>query len=81
MDTRARHESYSQWLARNIEERGFTIRGLGRAWKPDSPDAGRRSLLRYLNDGVVPQPRIRHELAHTLGTSESGPDGDGSEAD
>lgn len=65
-------ESYAEWLAREMEERGFTQRGLAKAWNPDDVEIARRSIRRYLN-GTVPTERTRIQLARALGSSESGP--------
>lgn len=82
MSATSPREKYSDWLSRKMDERGFTIRSLARAWNPENPDQARRTLRRYLN-GMVPQQRTREQLAHVLGSPDSEPTSsdDGSEAD
>lgn len=65
-------ESYGDWLARKMEEGGWSQRSLARAWNPDAPENARRSLKRYLK-GVEPITRTREEIAKVLGSEESGP--------
>lgn len=65
-------ETYGDWLARQMQERGFTQRSLARAWNPEDPETARRAIRRYLG-GMVPIERTRHDLANALGSPESGP--------
>lgn len=68
----ATHETYAEWLSREMEARGFSTRSLARAWKPEDFETARRSIRRYLG-GVVPIERTRVDLARALGSDESGP--------
>lgn len=36
-------------------------------WRPDDVENARRSVFRYLNGSVVPNPSTRRELAQALG--------------
>jgi hypothetical protein len=81
MEITTSRESYSDWLARKMDEGGFTLRSLARAWNPSNPETARRTLRRYLN-GMVPRPSTQAELAKALGSDDSGPaDGDDKEED
>lgn len=73
MDTTSTREDYATWLARQMQEGGFTQRSLARAWKPEDPETARRAIRRYLG-GMVPIVRTRRELADALGSSETEPD-------
>lgn len=70
--TNTASETYSQWLGRQMADRGFTQRSLARAWNPQDPETARRALRRYLK-GMVPIARTRLEIAKALGVEESGP--------
>lgn len=72
MKTTTSPETYAQWLKRQMDERGFTLRGLARAWNPNDPENARRALRRYLK-GMVPIERTRAEIARALGSDESEP--------
>lgn len=61
----------TSWFAPKLqsamERRSLSVRALARAWRPNADvETSRRSLNRYLNDGVVPGSGIRAELADTL---------------
>lgn len=74
-------ETYSEWLTRQMEAGGWTIRSLARAVKPENPEVARRSIRRYLN-GQVPIERTRVELARVMKLPESSPkQSDDKEAD
>lgn len=63
---------FSPKLQKAMERRGFSVRALARVWRPkDDVETSRRSLNRYLNQGVVPGPTIRAELADVLGVDRS----------
>lgn len=72
MPTNATRETYADWLARKMQEGGFTQRSLARAWKPEDPETARRAIRRYLG-GMVPIARTRNELADALGSHETEP--------
>ena len=63
----------SSWFAPRLREaiigrEGMSVRQLARDWRPDvNEETSRRSLNRYLHDGVVPGEAIRSELAAVLG--------------
>lgn len=78
--TTTSRESYSDWLTRKMEEGGFSLRSLARAWNPDDPETARRSLRRYLK-GMVPIARTRQEIAQALGSEETGPGSDSDDAE
>lgn len=54
-------------LRKALDRSDTSTRSLARAWRPDSPETARRSLIRYLRDGVIPGPAIRAELCDALG--------------
>ena len=64
--------AYAEWLRARMDERGYTQRSFGRALNPDNPEAGRRSVHRYLT-GMVPLERTRKVIAEVLGVDETGP--------
>lgn len=55
-----------------------SVRALARTWRPADVENARRSLIRYLQNGIVPNPVIRRELEAALGmgTHELDPDED-----
>ena len=64
--------AYAEWLREKMNERGYTQRSFGRALNPDNPEAGRRSVHRYLT-GMVPLERTQKVIAEVLGVDETGP--------
>lgn len=72
MHATTERETYAVWLARKMEEGGFTQRSLARAWNPEDSENARRAIRRYLK-GMVPIVRTRLELARALGSEESEP--------
>lgn len=72
MQTSTSQETYAVWLARTMEERGFTQRSLAKAWNPADPENARRAIRRYLK-GMVPIVRTRLEIARALGSDETEP--------
>lgn len=61
----------TSWFAPRLQEamnhKGMSVRQLARSWRPDvNEETSRRSLNRYLHDGVVPGDTIRRELADVL---------------
>lgn len=72
MQPNATRETYATWLARKMDEGGFTQRSLARKWNPEDPETARRAIRRYLG-GMVPIARTRSELADALGSTETEP--------
>lgn len=59
---------FSPRLNEAMNHKGMSVRQLARSWRPDvNEETSRRSLNRYLHDGVVPGELIRRELADVLG--------------
>lgn len=73
--TTSNRESYAQWLRREMDERGVSLRELARRLGPNDPETWRRSLRRYLK-GMVPLAKTKERIAAALGSEATGPDAD-----
>jgi hypothetical protein len=54
-------------LRAELDSSDTSIRALARKWRPGDPETARRSLIRYLQNGIVPNAATRAELAEALG--------------
>lgn len=58
---------FAPLLKQAISHKGMSVRRLAQVWRPDENiETSRRSLNRYLHQGVVPGETIRRELAAAL---------------
>lgn len=58
---------FAQALRREIEARGFTVRGFGKRVDPADPERGRRRVQRHLSGSHLPSPTSRLRYAVALG--------------
>lgn len=58
---------FAQALRREIEARGFSIRGFGKRVDPNDPERGRRRVQRHLSGRHLPSPQSRLSYAMALG--------------
>lgn len=67
MATPVKTSWFAPKLRSALEQKETSVRGLARAWRPDGDiETTRRSLNRYLHNGIVPSLQIRRELADAL---------------
>lgn len=64
-------ETQTSWFAPLLQQamnhKGMSVRRLAQVWRPDENiETSRRSLNRYLHQGVVPGETIRRELASAV---------------
>lgn len=72
MATTTKKSWFAPKLKTALENQNMSVRGLARAWRPDANmETTRRSLNRYLHNGIVPYLEIRRELADAIGVDPS----------
>lgn len=62
--------SFSGKLRAELVRQGLGVRTLARKMDPAQPERARRSLNRWLNEGIKPSPANRVAVAVALGVSE-----------
>lgn len=58
---------FSTKLSAALEQRGLSTRAAAKLWRPEKPESARRSLIRYLQGDVLPEPHTVAELADAIG--------------
>jgi hypothetical protein len=72
MATTAKTSWFAPKFRAALNESEMSVRAVARAWRPKDPETARRSLIRYLQNGIVPHPHTRAEIAAVLGLGENG---------
>lgn len=62
--------SFSNKLRTELTRQGLGVRTLARKMDPAKPERARRSLNRWLNEGIAPSPANRVAVAVALGVPE-----------
>lgn len=76
------HAGFSNKLRAELVRQGLGVRTLARKMDPAQPERARRSLNRWLNEGIKPSPANRVAVAVALGVpEESFSDDDDAEED
>lgn len=65
--TQKKQSWFAPKLRAELDRQNTSVRGLARAWRPTDPETARRSIIRYLQNGIVPNATTRAELAEALG--------------
>lgn len=63
--------SFSNKLRVELKRQGLGVRTLARKMDPSHPERARRSLNRWLNEGIKPSPANRVAVAVALGVDEA----------
>jgi hypothetical protein len=74
--------TFGDLLEEALEFRGLSIRAFSRLWAEShggKPESRRRLLHKYIDEGVMPGPESRIEIAHLLALPTNHFDGDAQE--
>lgn len=71
---------YALNLRRTLENRGVSVRALGKLTDPDDPERGRRRVQRHLSGRYMPSPASQRTYAEALDAPELAPTDDEEES-
>jgi hypothetical protein len=57
-----KYNGFSEQLRREMQRQDVSIKRLGRRWRPDKPEIGRRALQKYLSGAHKPTPETRAHI-------------------